>query len=171
MTENKQFEALKKAIKESSPEFHDLIAPDLEASKIYKDPFMLASYIYKLAKEREQYNKQLLQLNEKVDKVLERLDSPSTNSLPPSTDANTKLSFHSPHSLNLLPLHDQKIISFVSHQKAVTAEQVRMEMNYKGKNAASARLNLLFNKGLLQKTRSGKTVYFTLNPQKPQKQD
>ena len=56
MTERKQFEELKKALKESNPAFHDLVAPDLEMSRIYKDPFMLASYIYRLAKEREQYN-------------------------------------------------------------------------------------------------------------------
>ncbi len=42
------------------------------------------------------------------------------------------------------------------------AEDVRKYMNYKGRNAASARLNMLHRKGELKKIKSGRKIYFML---------
>jgi len=41
-----------------------------------------------------------------------------------------------------------------------SAEEVRAKFKYKGKNAASARLNRLCDMGLLEKQQAGKKVYF-----------
>ena len=55
---------------------------------------------------------------------------------------------------------DEQIMQFLKDCKKATAEEVRAKFNYKGKNAASARLNRLCDMGLLQKTQAGKKVYF-----------
>jgi hypothetical protein len=62
----------------------------------------------------------------------------------------------------LIPRADAKIITFIqqSHRSMACAEDVRKAMGYKGKNAASSRLNRLAEKGLLERTRVGHTVYY-----------
>ena len=60
----------------------------------------------------------------------------------------------------ILPEIDSEILSFISEHGKVTAEDVRKKFKYKGKNAASARLNRLCSMGLLKKKQAGKKVFF-----------
>ena len=55
---------------------------------------------------------------------------------------------------------DGKIIEFVKKNGKVCAEDLQREFNYKGKNAASARLNKLHSQGLLEKKQAGRRVYY-----------
>ncbi len=57
---------------------------------------------------------------------------------------------------------DEKILELIRERGAVTAEDVKEALGYKGLNGASARLNKLHRMGYLQKIRRGKKVYFTL---------
>ncbi|MEW6722036.1 MAG: BlaI/MecI/CopY family transcriptional regulator, partial [Candidatus Micrarchaeota archaeon] len=60
----------------------------------------------------------------------------------------------------ILPEIDEQIMGFLKEAGRATAEEVRAKFNYRGKNAASARLNRLCDIGLLQKQQAGKRVYF-----------
>ncbi len=53
-------------------------------------------------------------------------------------------------------------MSLVKTQKRVTASDVQKKLNYKGTNAASARLNNLFKQGLLDKKQVGRKVFFVI---------
>jgi predicted HTH transcriptional regulator len=55
---------------------------------------------------------------------------------------------------------DGKIIEFVKKNGKVCAEDLQREFSYKGKNAASARLNKLHSQGLLEKKQAGRRVYY-----------
>ena len=55
---------------------------------------------------------------------------------------------------------DGKIIEFVKKNGKVCADDLQKEFNYKGKNAASARLNKLYSQGLLDKRQAGRRVYY-----------
>jgi len=55
---------------------------------------------------------------------------------------------------------DEKIIEFVKKNGKVCADDLQRAFNYKGKNAASARLNRLYSQGLLEKKQAGRRVYY-----------
>jgi len=110
----------------------------------FRDPVVLGEMIYKLLEERENTNRILKNLLAKIDQLEKR----QVAAVPEEIGEP------------LLPEVDSKIIEFVQETGKVTAEDVRNKFNYKGKNAASARLNRLYEIGLLQKKQVGKKVYF-----------
>ena len=55
---------------------------------------------------------------------------------------------------------DGKIIEFVKKNGKACAEDLQRAFNYRGKNAASARLNKLHSQGLLEKKQAGRRVYY-----------
>jgi len=55
---------------------------------------------------------------------------------------------------------DGKIIDFVKKNGKACAEDLQRAFNYRGKNAASARLNKLHSQGLLEKRQAGRRVYY-----------
>jgi len=55
---------------------------------------------------------------------------------------------------------DEKIIEFVKKNGKACAEDLQRAFNYRGKNAASARLNRLHSQGLLEKKQAGRRVYY-----------
>lgn len=172
-------------ISKISPGFAENVKDEINISEVVKDPFMLASLIYKLAQEREQTNKLIAQGNEKFDKILHLMqNSPSIKAEPPSAPSNNSPPSPTPGPLpaplslqgaglapgsektaltdraKLLPLHDQRILSFVARKGTATADDVKALMKYKKQNAASFRLNQLEKMGFLQKIRSGKRMLF-----------
>ena len=61
----------------------------------------------------------------------------------------------------LLPSVDEDILRFVKEKRYASAEEVRKKFGYRGKNAASARLNRMFGMGLLQKRQVGRAVLYS----------
>ncbi|BCS91002.1 MAG: hypothetical protein ARM1_0459 [Candidatus Micrarchaeota archaeon] len=61
---------------------------------------------------------------------------------------------------------DKKILEQVQMRGMICADQLQKIMNYKGKNAASARLNRLCMLGLLIKLQIGHKTYFSYDPGK-----
>lgn len=55
---------------------------------------------------------------------------------------------------------DERIIEFVKKNGKACAEDLQRAFNYRGKNAASARLNKLHSQGLLEKKQAGRRVYY-----------
>lgn len=123
--------------------FESELRSDLEENMAkFKDPVVLGELVYKLLEERENTNRIL-------KNVLARLDELEGKSAGVPVEGET-----------FLPEIDEQILAFVKKQEKVTAENVRKKFRYRGKNAASARLNRLCNMGLLKKKQVGKKVFF-----------
>lgn len=127
-----------------SSDFRNELKSDLEQNMSkFNDPIVLGELLYKLLEERENTNRIL-------KNILAKLDSLD----------NSKASSYLPQNLPLLPSIDEKILEFMRAEGKVTAEDVRKRFKYKGKNAASARLNKLYELNLVEKKQVGKKVFF-----------
>ena len=130
--------------------FRNELREDLEKNMDkFKDPVILGELVYRLLEERENTNRILKNLMVKIEglenKLVERETKKNVTSFLPEP---------------LLPEIDEEILEFVKKEGKVTAEIVREKFNYKGTNAASSRMNRLYNLGLLEKRQVGKKVYF-----------
>lgn len=124
--------------------FRKELRSDLEENlSKFNDPIVLGELMYKLLEERENTNRIL-------KNILARLDALEGMAAPESSHSQEVL----------LSAIDEKIYTFVKKNGKVTAENVRKEFGYKGKNAASARLNKLCDFNLLRKKQAGKKVFF-----------
>ncbi|HSB46541.1 MAG TPA: hypothetical protein VLD37_00895 [Candidatus Bilamarchaeum sp.] len=138
-----------KADKEYKPAdtaFTKEIRSDLEQNlDKFRDPVVLGEMVYRLMEERENTNRLLKTIIGKLEALEQR------GSLPEGA-----AQLEQP----MLPEVDEQIVAFLKEAGKATAEEVRAKFNYKGKNAASARLNRLFEMGLLQKQQVGKKMFF-----------
>ncbi len=125
----------------------------------FRDPVILGELMYKLSEERENTNrllKTILQKIEELEKKLEGVQGDRSLAVERSSTLDSELS--SP----LLSEVEERILSFIKEKGKVTAEDVRKAFGYKGRNAASARLNHLYKLGLLDKKQVGRKVVFML---------
>ncbi len=112
----------------------------------FKDPYVVGAMIHRLVEERKLTNQMLRDIHKKINNL---------------TDLMEKQGIDTSHTGDvLLPEQDEKILAFVRGKDKTNAEEVRKQFKYKGKNAASARLNALVKLGFLQKKRVGKNVFF-----------
>ena len=137
---NKEFKPIDNA-------FTNEIRSDLEQNiDRFRDPVVLGEMVYRLLEERENTNRLLKNILQKLEQM-----EAKTGSMPV---------INVPAGEVILPEIDENIMSFVKESGKVTAEEVRAKFKYRGKNAASARLNRLFEMNLLKKQQVGKKVYF-----------
>jgi len=139
----------KDAVKKLSPKFDELTMDIQDLFQQSKDPFFVAMLLFKLAQEREATNKILTDINDKYDRIMLELKTDTSN-------------VKEENSFTLLADQDKKIMDLVTKNNAVTASEVQKELDYKGVNAASQRLNKLFKEGYLKKAQSGKKVLYFL---------
>lgn len=137
-------------IKKISPKFSELSMDIKEISKHCKDPMFIAVLLFKLAEERNRTNKLLEQIDEKFDKMMFNMKTGETN---PLQQRETEPS-------SILSEQDQMIMHLAHTNGKVTAGNIKTELGYKGKNAASQRLNRLFKDGHLRKMQSGRKVFY-----------
>lgn len=152
---SRTLEEQKQLIEQLSPKFADLTADFDEVLSKADDPRFIAGLLFKLAQEREQTNRILDAINEKFDKVMFELKTQHSNPSMQEHSAAQKDSV-----FEVLPEQDNSILSFIEKNGKATAQDIQKEMNYKGLNAASQRLNKLFREGYLKKVQSGKKVLF-----------
>jgi predicted HTH transcriptional regulator len=123
------------------------VRSDLETNiDKFRDPVILGEMVFRLLEERENTNrllKNILQKLESMEMKMGAVPAMPTGVAEP-----------------LLPEIDEQIMRFVKEQGKATSEEVRVKFHYRGKNAASARLNRLCDMGLLQKQQVGKKVFF-----------
>ena len=119
---------------------HELQADVEKHMEKFKDPLILGELVYKLLEERENTNRILKNILTKLE-ALEIKEKPQKEEI-------------------LLAEVDEDIMGYVSEKGKVTAEDVRSHFNYKGSNAASARLNRLYERGLLDKKQAGRKIFF-----------
>ncbi len=132
-------------ISKISPEFSELTLDIQEIFKMSKNPGFVSALLYKLVKEREETNKLLKEINSKYEKILKNIagDKPQNQ---------------------VLSEADQMIMHQVKEQGQVEAKDIKQLLGYKNKNAASQRLNRLYEGGHLKKIRAGrKVVYLAKN--------
>jgi hypothetical protein len=123
------------------------VKSDLETNiDKFRDPVVLGEMVFRLLEERENTNRLLKNILQKLESIETKMGAAPEI---PSGAAET-----------LLPEIDEQIMQFVRGQGKATSEEVRVKFNYRGKNAASARLNRLCDMGLLQKQQVGKKVFF-----------
>jgi len=139
------------AIKKISPKFAELSMDIGEIGKHCKNPMFMAVLLFKLAEEREKTNKALERIEDKFDEIMLRMKTGNANPL-------QQREAEEPSSI--LSEQDQMIIHMVHTNGKVSADEIRAELGYKGKNAASQRLNRLFKDGHLRKLQSGRKVFY-----------
>ena len=126
------------------------IQSDLEANmEKFRDPVVLGEMVFRLLEERENTNRIL-------KNVMARLDAMEAKygALPEAPEQPGVI------EQPMLPEIDEQILAFVKESGKATARDVQKRFKYKGKNAASARLNRLCAMNLLQKRQVGKKVFF-----------
>ncbi|MDD5337471.1 MAG: helix-turn-helix domain-containing protein, partial [Candidatus ainarchaeum sp.] len=110
----------------------------------FNDPLILAEIAYKLTEERENTNRILKTLLEKMEALERKIEKLEGKKEAP-----------------MLPEVDEAIRAFLK-EGPKSAEDVQKKFGYKGRNAASARLNRLHDCGVVVRRRVGKKVFFSL---------
>ncbi len=116
-----------------------------------KDPQFQAYVMYKLANEKENSNRVLKGIMQKLESLEERIQN---------LEGGAKAEPKKAKAPEILAEQDERILGMAKKEGKLCAEDVRKALGYKGKNAASARLNKLVKMGLLKKTQAGRKVYF-----------
>ena len=112
----------------------------------FRDPVVLGELVYRLLEERENTNRLLKNILAKLE-AIEVKGPIAAKKMPATKEA-------------VLPEIDEQIVSFLKGTGKVTAEEVRVKFNYRGKNAACARLNRLCDLGVITKRQVGKRMFF-----------
>lgn len=137
-----------KVFKVNQADLREQISRDVaENIAKFRDPVVLGELVYLLKEERENTNRILKTLLAKMEALELRLSEKGRK--------------EAAHEERMLPEVDEAIVSFVK-EGPKTAEDVRKKFGYKGKNAASARLNRLHDLGVVVKKHVGKKVFFSL---------
>ena len=133
----------------------EVLSPIERDMEKLRDPFVLAAIMNNAANERENTNRLLKTIIERLDSKFAEMEERLS-----ALEAAQGMPAAPPGEEVLLPSVDEEIVRFVGEKRHASAEEVRARFNYKGKNAASARLNRLYEMGLLGKKQVGRAVLF-----------
>jgi hypothetical protein len=117
-----------------------------------KDPLVISVLVFKLIEERKKTNELLQDINSKYDRLQFELNNKNTKH---NTDQEN-------NNFEILSQRDDEILSFIREHKKADAMQIKDLLGYKGKNAASQRLNKLVKDKILKKIQAGRKVYFVV---------
>jgi len=122
----------------------------------------LAALVNYLVAERERTNKMLEGVMERIKMLESELESEDEA----IGEQESTQAIESPFAgVKEIPLSatDAKVIEYIQTKGMVCASDLQNYMHYKGKNAASARLNLLYKQGILDRFQMGHKVYYRYN--------
>jgi len=142
----------KQAIQELRDEVLSPLENDIQK---LRDPVVLAALMHTAASERENTNRLLKTLIEKLDAKFSEVDARLAR-----IEAQSAAPMAAGQEEVLLPSVDEEILKFVREKRHASAEEVRKKFGYKGKNAASARLSRMYDMGLLDKKQVGRAVLY-----------
>lgn len=122
----------------------------------------LSNMMKHMSEERERTNKMLANIMERITKMEHRLSAVVEEE--PMEQLNNE-------AREIVPLSkiDTLIVEMAQAKGAVCADDVKALMMYRGRNAASARLNSLRKIGLLKRHQMGHKVYYMLDADKATK--
>jgi DNA repair exonuclease SbcCD nuclease subunit len=114
-----------------------------------------AAMMHVISEERKSSNLVVKDIGSKFDQILSRLDRIATllEEQAQNREENETIGISD---------RDEEIIEFIKTKKKVCADDLQDHFSYKGRNAASARLNKLFRDKLVEKIYAGKTVYYMM---------
>ena len=152
-------------LRKVSPQYAELTMDIQEIIEHSKNPMFIAVLLFKLSQEREKTNALLEKINEKYDSIMLRLKTaPMQESMPMHAQMGAEFAEQDIVPLKALPENDKLIVHLAFDRGQISAEDIKRELGYKGKNAASQRLNKLFREGHLKKIQAGrKVVYLARN--------
>jgi len=127
-------------------EFKNVAADFRKMQEQFRDPVVIGALLNAVSEERTATNLILKEINAKLERMEARINALETRRTPDDF---------------AIPEVDGGIYDFVKKKGAACAADVQKKFNYKGKNAASARLNGLCRQGLLEKKQVGKRVFFS----------
>ncbi|MCX8175166.1 MAG: hypothetical protein N3E51_03095 [Candidatus Micrarchaeota archaeon] len=133
---------------------NEIVAPLERDIEKLRDPIVLAALMHTAATEKENTNRLLKTLIEKLDQKFSEIEARLSALEAGGLQAAQQDEI-------LLPEVDEQILAFVKERRFASAEEVRRRFGYKGKNAASARLNRMFELGLLEKRQVGRAVLYS----------
>jgi len=160
MNKDEKYKAIAGGAEKEMAELKNEILTPLE-NDIHRlrDPIVLAALMNSVATERENANRLLKTLVEKLDERFTRVEERLS-----ALEGRRAAVRESSEEEVLLPQVDEEILRLVKEKRHVSAEEVRKRFNYRGKNAASARLNKLYEMGLLAKRQVGRAVLYCHKP-------
>ncbi len=121
------------------------------------DENIVSSLMKQLVEERERSNKLLESLTEKITKLEKEIDVRDGKE-----QLEGEIQEYDAVSNREVPLSelDSKILNFVQSKEMICADDLVHFMEYKGRNAACARLNKLYRQGILDRYQLGHKVYY-----------
>jgi len=136
-------------------EFESLVGDLSQTVQQISDPVAVGAMLFSIAEEKRSSNLVLKDLNAKFDNILAQLQS--------ITQRLGELEKSSAPAANTgISERDEEVLSYVREKGRVCADTMQEKFNYKGRNAASARLSKLFKEGLLEKIYVGRNVYYKI---------
>lgn len=138
-------------------EFEEMVGNISTTIHQMSDPVAIGTMLYSIAEEKKSSNLIVRDINGKFDNIIEKLEK----IVEELSKLNVKLESEETLSAEISE-RDQEILDFVQEKEKACAEDVQEKFEYKGRNAASARLSKLFREGLLDKKYVGRKVYYVL---------
>jgi hypothetical protein len=142
-------------------EVHELSQRVIYKPSPSQDQDQLAGLIKYMTEEREKTNRMLAGIMDRMSKLEQRINT-SGNQEQSSQNGTVRTEF-------MLTRTDTTIVEMAQAKSMICADDVKALFNYKGRNAASARLNSLRRQGLLNRHQVGHKVYYTLDADKATK--
>jgi predicted HTH transcriptional regulator len=154
---------MKDSIEAHKKEFEETVGNISQAMQQISDPVAIATMLFSIAEERKSTNLVIREINgkldkyeqlmEKLDKIAEKLDKLNTQFTEKPTQPPTITSE--------LSERDEEVLGYVKERGRICADELQEKFDYRGRNAASARLSKLFKEGKLDKVFVGRKVYYT----------
>jgi hypothetical protein len=119
-----------------------------------------SSNLFALVKYMIDENKKTTMILGGIAGSLSRLESELASDYPAEEQQFPQQAELKPRSTVPLSRLDARILQQVQMMDMASAEDIQKRMNYKGRNAASSRLNRLFKQGLLERYQLGHKVYY-----------
>jgi predicted HTH transcriptional regulator len=137
-------------------EFKSLTTELSTAVQQIQDPVAIATMLYSIAEEKKSSNLVVRDINYKLDNIALKLEQLSKT----LEKFNKYLEKRDATPNRDISERDSEVISFVRQKKKISAKELQDKFEYRGRNAASARLSKLFKEGILEKTYIGREVYY-----------
>jgi predicted HTH transcriptional regulator len=131
-----------------SDEFDQLTGEISDVVEDIPDPVVVGKLLYNIASEKKSYNL------DRIATLLEKMSEKKEVVVTERRAENIEISDR-----------DKEILDFVKARKRVCADDVQDRFQYKGRNAASARLHRLYKDKVLEKVHAGRNVYYTVRNQ------
>ena len=143
-----------------SDEFDQLTGEISDVVEEIPDPVVVGKLLYNIASEKKSYNLVVRDINAKFDQLAVRLDRIATL-LEQINQKKEETEVRRSENIDISD-RDKEILDFVRARKRVCADDVQDHFQYKGRNAASARLHRLYRDNVLEKVHAGRNVYYTI---------